>query len=566
MIVLGINSVYHESAAACVIDGRIVSSVEEERFNRYKHGKSAQVDNPHILPINSINFCLRDANLDFEDVDFIAFSFDPKLRIKSFNIDPISIPGDWGSIEGEKTFLLGLEQVKHSLNQSFTDQAAEKLIWVPHHLAHAASAFFPSGLKEAAVLVIDGIGENASSIMAYGHGNKLGILHEIQYPHSLGFLWEKLAQFLGFSEYDACKVMGLAAYGQNSTLGEAFSQFAQITDRGFTLEKDILRFRVDEFELLETLLGKRREKNDPIEQHHKDIAASLQAFTDRAVLHLVENLYRLCPSENLCYSGGVALNCVTNWLIKEKGPFPNIFIPPAPHDAGTATGAALYAYNTRSNQEKINILQLNPHTGPEFTTEEILLAIEESGLTARRSKDSAIEAGDLVADGKVVGWFQGRMEFGPRALGNRSLLADPRYHTTRELLNQKVKHREDFRPFGPSILAEEAEKWFEIGRTCESLKYMLFTCPVRPEKREKIPAVVHIDGTARIQLVEKQINPNYHRLIARFEQRTGVPVILNTSFNDSEPIVCSPHDAISTFKRTAIDVLIMEDFVIERKN
>ena len=566
MKILGINSVYHESAASCVIDGKIVSAVEEERFNRYKHGKPAHIDNSHVLPIHSINFCLKDANLNVEDIDLIAFSFDPKLRQKSFEIDPISIPGDWGSIKGEKTFLSSLEQVKLSLNHVLGDKSAEKLIWVPHHLAHAASAFFPSGWKEAAILVIDGIGENASSIGAYGHENRLGILHEIPYPHSLGFLWEKLSQFLGFSEYDACKVMGLAAYGQSKTRQAAFSQFAHITDKHFTLDKELLRFRVGEFEPLEALLGKSRKKNESIEQHHKDIAAALQVFTDRAVLRLVEELYRLCPSENLCYAGGVALNCVTNWLIKEKGPFKNIFIPTAPHDAGTAVGAALYTYHTRCNQPKIQIPQLTPYTGPEFTTEEILLAIEESGLTFRHSIDSAIEAADMVADGKVVGWFQGRMEFGPRALGNRSFLADPRYATTRELLNRKVKHREDFRPFGPSVLAEKAEQWFEIGRQSESLKYMLFTCPVRPEKREKIPAVIHIDGTARVQLVDRQLSPSYYRLIERFEQRTGVPVILNTSFNDSEPIVCSPKDAISTFKRTAIDALVMQDFVIERKN
>ena len=566
MKILGINSVYHESAASCVIDGQIVSAVEEERFNRYKHGKAARIDNPHILPVQSINFCLRDANLDIEDIDFIAFSFDPKLRQKSFEIDPISIPGDWGSIEGEKTFLSGLEQVKLSLNQALGDKAAEKLIWVPHHLAHAASAFFPSGLEKAAILVIDGIGENASSIAACGHDNRLSVLHEIQYPHSLGFLWEKLSQFLGFSEYDACKVMGLAAYGQSETMQAAFSQFAQITDKNFTLDKELLRFRVGEFELLEGLLSKSRKKNEPIEQHHKDIAAALQAFTDRAVLRLVQDLYSLYPSDNLCYAGGVALNCVTNWLIKEKGPFKNIFIPTSPHDAGTAVGAALYAYHTRCDRPKIHTPQLTPYTGPEFTTEEILLAIEESGLTFRRSQDSAVEAADMVADGKIVGWFQSRMEFGPRALGNRSLLADPRYATTRELLNQKVKHRENFRPFAPSVLAEVAEQWFEIGRQSESLKYMLFTCPVQPEKREKIPAVVHIDGTARVQLVDKQLNPGYHRLIERFEQRTGIPVILNTSFNDSEPIVCSPKNAISTFKSTAIDALVMQDFVIERKN
>jgi len=566
MIVLGINSVYHESAVCCLIDGQIVSAVEEERFNRQKHGKTAHVDNPHLLPIQSINFCLRDANLSLEDIDIIAFSFDTEVRRRNFEIDPISLSGDWGSIEGEKNFLLGLDMVKHSLNQALGDKAAEKLVWVPHHLSHASDAFFPSGFAEAAILVIDGIAENASSVMAYGKGDRVGILHEISYPHSLGFLWEKLSQLLGFSEYDACKVMGLAAYGQSETLQEAFSQFARITDKGFTLEKDILRFRVPEFELLEALLGKSRKKNQPIEKHHKDIAATLQTFTEQAVLRLVEDLYDLYPSENLCLAGGVALNCVTNWLIKEKGPFKNIFIPSAPHDAGTAIGAALYAYHTRSGKQTDPTQQLSPYTGPEYTQEEILQAISESGLTARRSSDSAEEAADMIADGKIVGWFQGRMEFGPRALGNRSLLADPRYASTRELLNQKVKHREDFRPFGPSILAEKASLWFDIGRPSKSLGYMLFTCPVRPEKREKIPAVVHVDGTARIQIVERESNPSYYRLIERFEQHTGVPVILNTSFNDSEPIVCSPKDAISTFKRTAIDALVMEDFIIERTN
>jgi len=566
MIVLGINSVYENSSACCVIDGRIVSAAEEERFNRQKHGKHALIDNPHVLPLHSINFCLRNANLSPEDIDLIAFSFDPKVREKSFEIDPLGRPGSRGTIEGQKKFRNALKQVKPSLNQALGDKAASKLVWVPHHLAHAADAFFSSGLPEAAILVIDGIGENATSTMAYGKGNRLNIVNEISYPHSLGFLWVKLSKFLGFSRHDACKVMGLAAYGQSSTLQAAFSQFARVTDFDFTLQIEILRFRLPEFDHLEALLGKSRKENEPIEQRHKDIAASLQAFNNEAVLGLVENLYHLCPSENLCLAGGVALNCVTNWLIKEKGPFKNIFISPAPNDAGTAVGAALYAYHTRSSGETYHTPQLNPYRGSEFTEEEILLAITQSGLTARRSIDSAIEAADMVADGKVVGWFQGRMEFGPRALGNRSLLADPRYATTRELLNQNVKHREDFRPFGPSVLAERASEWFEIGRPSESLKYMLFTCPVRSEKREKIPAVVHVDGTARVQLVERELNPSYHRLISRFEQRTGVPVILNTSFNDSEPIVCSPSDAISTFKRTAIDALVMQDFIIERKN
>ncbi len=566
MIVLGINCVYHESAASCIVDGRVVSAAEEERFNRYKHGKAARNDNAHILPLQAINFCLKNAKLDLADLDLIAISFDPKLRKKTFEVDSLATAGDWGSIEGENVFRQSLEQIECSLNEALGDGAVEKLIWVPHHLAHAASGFFPSGFSEAAILVIDGIGENASSIMAYGKGNKLKVARQISYPHSLGFLWEKLSEFLGFSEYDACQVMGLAAYGEKQALQAEFSKFARVTDEGFHLEKEVLCFRNSDFKELEALLGKSRKENEPIEERHKNIAACLQDFNNEAVMGLVRNLYHLCPSENLCLAGGVALNCVTNWLIKEKSPFKKIFIPPAPNDAGTAVGAALYAYHSRCSQAASPIAQLSPYMGPEFDREQILEAMAQSGLTWKRSVDSAIDAADMIADGKIVGWFQGPMEFGPRALGNRSLLGDPRSTATRDLFNQKVKHREDFRPFGPSVLAERAAEWFEIGCHSESLKYMLFTCPVRAEKRSKIPAVVHIDGTARVQVVEKELNPSYYRLIERFERRTGVPVILNTSFNDREPIVCSPFDAISTFKGTAIDVLFLQDFFVERKN
>ncbi|CAF1284963.1 unnamed protein product [Didymodactylos carnosus] len=436
MIVLGINSVYHESSASIVIDGRIVVAAEEERFNRYKHGKPANVDNPHLLPLQAIKFCLIDANLHPEDIDLIAFSFDPTLREKYFEFDSISLTGDWGSPEGEDVFRKGLDKVKISLTQVLGDKAAEKLVWVPHHLTHAASAVFPSGFPEAAVLVIDGIAENASTILGFYEKNKLEIIQEIHYPHSLGFLWEKLCQFLGFSEYDACKVMGLAAYGQGEILKETFSQLAQITDDGFILDKNILCFRVPEFKQLETLLGKRRKKDDPINEHHQNIAAALQAFTNEAVLFLVKRLYHLHPSDNLCLAGGVALNCVTNWLVKENGKFKTVFIPPAPHDGGTAIGAALYVYHTRTNPKISPALQLNPYTGPEFSTEEIRCAIEKSGLYGRISKDSAVEAADMIANGKIVGWFQNRMEFGPRALGNRSLLADPRHVATRDLLNR----------------------------------------------------------------------------------------------------------------------------------
>ncbi|MBW4571007.1 MAG: carbamoyltransferase [Tolypothrix carrinoi HA7290-LM1] len=565
MIVVGINSVYHESAASIVVDGKILAAAEEERFNRYKHGKPARADNPHILPVQSLEFCLKTANIKPEDIDLIAYSFDPKIFDKYAHIKPTLVSeGGLGSVEGDAKFRNCLDKVKTALGEVLGAEAAEKLVWISHHIAHAASAFFPSGYQESAILVIDGIAEKASSILAFDDGHGIKVKKEILYPHSLGFLWEQIAVHLGFSEYDAAKLMGLAAYGRPEMMDKALSQFAQVTDTGFNIEETI--FDWDDISTqLELFLGKHRKESDPIEDRHADITRSLQEFTNSAVMVLCQELYALYPSENLCLAGGVALNCVTNWLIKEKSPFKNVFIPPAAHDAGTAVGAALQVYHTHLNHTVSRTAQLNPYLGPEFSEAEILAAIEEAGLTAIRSADTPILAADAIAEGKVVGWFQNRMEFGPRALGNRSLLADPRHTTTRELLNRKVKHREDFRPFAPSILAEKASEWFEIGRWSESFKYMLFTCPVRAEKREKIPAVIHVDGTARVQVVDRELNPNYYQLIERFEDITGIPVVLNTSFNDSEPIVCSVKDAISTFKGTAIDVLVIQDFFIERK-
>jgi carbamoyltransferase len=565
MIVVGINSVYHESAASIVVDGIVVAAAEEERFNRYKHAKPPCSDNPHILPVQSLEFCLKTANVKPEDIDLIAYSFDPKVFDKYAHIKPTyTIEGGLGSIEGDAIFRNCLDKVKTSLGEILGSQAAEKLVWVPHHIAHAASAFFPSGYQESAILVIDGIAEKASSILAFDDGHGIKVKREILYPHSLGLLWEQIALNLGFSQYDAAKLMGLAAYGRPEIMDKTLSQFAQLTDTGFNIEETIFYWDGVSSQL-ELFLGQHRKEGDPIEDRHVDLTRSLQEFTDSAVMILCQELYSLYPSENLCLAGGVALNCVTNWLIKEKSPFKNIFIPPAAHDAGTAVGAALQVYHTHVKRQASRTAQLNPYLGPEFSEAEILAAIEEAGLTAIRSADTPILAADAIAEGKVVGWFQNRMEFGPRALGNRSLLADPRHANTRELLNRKVKHREDFRPFAPSVLAEKAAEWFELGRWSESLKYMLFTCPVRPEKREKIPAVIHVDGTARVQVVDKELNPNYYQLIERFEEITGIPVVLNTSFNDSEPIVCSPKDAISTFKGTAIDVLVIQDFFIERK-
>jgi carbamoyltransferase len=313
------------------------------------------------------------------------------------------------------------------------------------------------------------------------------------------------------------------------------------------------------------LLGPKREPDDEILAQHMHFAAALQDVTNAAVLALVRRLERSVKSRRLCVAGGVALNCVTNDLIRQASAFSDIFIPSAPHDAGTAIGAAL-AVHCAERGVRPPPSGATPYLGPEFNEREVLAAVKAAGLTPRRCKNTAREAADMIADGNIVGWFQGRMEFGPRALGNRSLLADPRRPDTRAILNRRVKHREDFRPFAPSVLAEHADEWFDVGSHLASHEYMLFACPAKADRRDRIPAVLHLDGTARVQIVPRTANPRFHELISRFFERTGVPIVLNTSFNDSEPIVCTPAHAIATFRKTGIDALFMGDICLTSQN
>lgn len=562
MKVLGINSVYHESSAALTIDGHVAAAIEEERLIRYKHGKSASVGTAHLLPINAIQQCLEIACIDISEVDFIAYSFCPQKRSKEFQIDSISLEGDWGSVQGEMIFQQSLSQVQGELIKLFGPLNV-RLVWVPHHECHAASTFYPTGWDSAAILVADGIGENASTVIAYGNGPRIRSIKSVHYPYSLGFLWEKMSQYLGFTEYDACKVMGLAAYGDPQRFKEAFEKLACLTNDGFFIDKEIIQYRVPNFQPLEMLFGPR---------HHTlgqgcidiaaDVAAALQEFTNKSMLHLAEIAHTLTDSNKLCLAGGVALNCVSNFFVKEHSPFEEIYIPPGTHDSGTAIGAALKVHHDRTQTK--GSFQLTPYLGPDYDDLDYQVPIHEAGLQPKFTRNIALETARLIAAGKIVAWFQGRMEFGPRALGNRSLLADPRNPEMREILNQKVKHREDFRPFAPSVLASEAHNWFELGQFSHSLKYMLFTCPASPSKRDEIPAVLHVDGTARVQLVYPETNPRYHKLIEEFFNLTEVPILLNTSFNDSEPIICSPKDAVATFMKIRIDILVLGNYIIER--
>ena len=552
MNILGINSVFHESAAALVCDGEVVAACEEERFTRIKHAKEPRVDNPQVLPEQAIAFCLDHAGLGAREIDRVAYSFDPELRRETFRADW------WFDPRWEPTFLQHLEKVGDTADTILGRRAGRKLTFVPHHVAHAASAYYPSGFDPAAILVIDGIGEACCSTLLLGEGAGIRTIETFSYPHSLGFMWEQLSSHLGFSKYDASKVMGLAAYGDPDAFKRQFTSIIRIGDEDYAVDGDTLGIRSRDPTKLEALLGPVRKAGAEILQRHKDIAATLQVVTDAAVMALLRRLKRATSVERLCVAGGVALNCVTNELMRTSGTFSEVFIPCAPHDAGTAIGAAL-AVHCAGRKARPRPSGATPYLGPQFDERAVMAAIRAAGLTPRRTKSAGRDAADLIADGNIVGWFQGRMEMGPRALGNRSLLADPRRPDTRDIINRRIKHREDFRPFAPSVLAEHAAEWFDMGPPSASDEYMLFACPAKADRRERIPAVLHQDGTGRVQLVRRESSPRYHQLISHFHARTGVPLVLNTSFNDNEPIVCTPEQAIATFRKTGIDALFMGD-------
>ena len=555
MNILGINSVYHESAAALLVDGALVAAVEEERFNRIKHGKSAEFDNPHQMPERAIRFCLNHAGLAAGDIDHVAYSFNPQLRRTQYR-------AEWWDPRLEETFRLRLGQVRGAAEELLGRPLRQTFHFVPHHMAHAASAYFPSGFDRAAILSIDGIGEAAGTFLAKAVGTRIQPVETFDYPHSLGFLWEVISAHLGFSHYDASKVMGLAAYGNPEIFRRKLQPALRVGEEDYTVSPEFLTTNPNLFTKLDAVFGPSRYMDAEILPRHADVAAALQEATNAAVLALVRRLKRKVPFDKLCIAGGVALNCTTNELVRQSGEFSDVFIPSAPHDAGTAIGAAfaVHCAKQKSPPERGNA---TPYLGPAFNRHEILAAVKSAGLTPRRSKSAARDAADMIADGKIVAWFQGRMEFGPRALGNRSLLADPRRPDMRTILNQKVKHREDFRPFAPSVMAEHADEWFEIGGAhSTSHDFMLFAPAVKAAQRDRIPAVVHQDGTARVQLVSRESNPDFHELISCFFARTGVPLVINTSFNDSEPIVCTPTDAIVTFRKSGIDALFMGDVVL----
>jgi carbamoyltransferase len=564
LTVLGVNAVYHESSVAIVVDGKLLFAIEEERLNRVKHAKPANLDNPHLLPHLAINECLAKAGITLGQVDVIAVSFNPiKRLVRHRNLNEACEPEGWGTEIGEQKYFDRIMTIPRQLTeQGFVGQ----FMWVDHEMAHAASAFYPSGFDEAAIISIDGIGEFESASLGEGKNRSITFNSVVDYPNSIGFLWEKFSKFLGFSEYDACKVMSVASFGNPEVYAKTFEDLARISGNGFVLDAKTLNFRFEDYSALESLFNiKKRNSNDQLLEVHYNIAAALQQTTTKILLHLCETVYAKTKSKNLCMAGGVALNCVANTILFEQGPFENIYIQPAANDAGTALGCAFYAYNLIMQPESIkNQKQEHTYLGSSFDNNQILTEIKSANAFYLKLDNIEVEVAKLITQGKVIGWFQGAMEFGPRALGNRSLLADPRNVDMVRYLNVLVKHREDHRPFCPSVLTEHANEWFNIKKEAEASRYMLMAYPVRKDKIDKIPAVVHVDGTSRIQRVDAQTNPKYHRLISEFYKLTGVPVVLNTSFNDREPVVCTPKDAIKTVLRTNIDYLAIGDYLVAK--
>jgi carbamoyltransferase len=563
--VLGISCYYHDSGAALVRDGELIAAAEEERFNRQKHFND--------FPEQAIAYCLKEAGITIDQVDHIGFYEKPLVK---FNRILESVLACWPAsyLAWLKAMPLWLghrlrigPEIQRKLG---TDQ---NILFCQHHLSHAASAFLVSPFEEAAVITADGVGEWTSTAWGTGRGNRIEITKELRFPHSVGLLFSAITAYLGFRVNDAeWKVMGLAPYGQ-PTYVDRFREVVDIKDDGSIRLN--LRYFSHGYSTSRTfnsrweeLFGQpQRPRESELTDFHRDIAHSGQKIVEEIMVKMASHVHRQTGLKNVCLAGGVGLNCVANWRILQESGFENIFIQPAAGDSGGALGTAFYIYNSVLDNPRTFRME-HGCWGPSFSNAEIEGVLREAGANYTRieSEPELLEqTARMIADGKVVGWFQGRLEFGPRALGARSLLADPRNPKTKDLINSKVKFREAFRPFAPSVLKEKAPEYFEVPPGMD-LPYMLLVPKVRADKHSVIPAVTHEDGTGRVQTVTEEQNGIYYRLIRAFESLTGVPVVVNTSFNvRGEPIVCTPHDAYNTFVNTGIDALVLGNCVVTEK-
>jgi carbamoyltransferase len=578
MHILGINAYHGNASAALVSDGRLVAAVEEERFNRVKYAAG--------FPAAAIRYCLQTAGISLAEVDHVAVPRNPWARLGTKLLYALKMPS---FARGRAKVLARFVGIPDALAQAF-DAAPEKIRAkfhrVEHHQAHLASTFFVSPFDQAALLSADGLGDFASTMWGTGQGNRMSIAGSIAFPHSLGMYYTGVSQYLGFRKFgDEYKVMGLAAYGEPAYL-EEFRQIVRTNGGiGFRLGLDYFQHhrtgpemtwsdagKTPELGLMFSgymakRLGPARDPASPVEKPQRDAAASLQARLEEVLFGMLRALHARTGLKAVCLAGGVAFNCVANGKIFEETPFEQIFVQPAAGDAGLAVGAAYFVHHQVLGQPRSFVMD-NAYWGPGYSPEKIRSAVaasrlREEGMEIAELPEEQIakEAAKSIAAGKILGWFQGRAEWGPRALGNRSIVADPRRAGMKEILNARIKHREMFRPFAPSILAEATADFFERSN---SSPFMTQAYSVRPEKRAAIPAPTHVDGTGRLQTVTREANPRYWRLIREFGNLTGVPVLLNTSFNDNEPIVCRPEEAIECFLRTKMDALVLGDFLVRK--
>lgn len=569
MYTLGINAAFHDCSACLVEDGVVIAAAEEERFTRVKHGKRPLPFTVWQLPFHAIAGCLRSAGIGMRDISHVAYSYDPALQLGAMAgaasialpLEPSAQPSDWLSpwdplalsyvVNAPRQLRSGAPHHLAPLFNTGDSGPAYRWHFVEHHLAHEASAFLAAPFDECAVLVMDGRGEQACTSFGAWRDGRYQRIGQVDYPHSLGLLYEDITSHLGFlRSSDEYKVMALASFG---------------TPRYAAQFNEVVRYRGEgRYEVLPTdwtaLLGPAREPGSALEPRHADIARSLQLVVEDTVLRIAAWLHARSGARQLAMAGGVALNCVMNARLLAEGPFEAIWVQPAAGDAGTALGAALWVdASERPNAPRWRME--HAFFGPEYPEQGIEALLREAKLAYRRPADIVAETAQLLTQNKVVGWFQGRMEFGPRALGSRSILASPIDPSMQERLNQ-IKDREDFRPVAPVVLEEAAADWF-VGAGCSP--FMLFVYGVRPEKADKIPAVRHVDGTARIQTINRNQHALYYDLVRAFGQLTGVPVLVNTSFNTrGEPIVCTPRDALESFCTTALDVLAIGPFLLEK--
>jgi carbamoyltransferase len=574
MYILGINA-YHGDSSACLLkDGVVVCATEEERLRRVKHWAG--------FPSESIKFCLEDEGISIEQVDYITISRDLRAnrykKILYFLTHLVSLPAIFDRLLNFKKVNSLKNEFSNLFNIPISCIKAE-IYNIEHHRSHMASSFFASPFERSAVLSIDGFGDFTSTMTAIGEGSEFKVLKQLNYPHSLGIFYTAVTQFLGFSDYgDEYKVMGLSSYGKPKYL-EELEQMISLKDDGFfKLENRYFRHFNEGVDMQwqsgkptigsifnkhwDDLLGKSRKKGDILEQWHIDLATSTQRLTEKVIFHILESLHKETGCDNICISGGVAQNSVANGKILDNTSFKNIYIPSAGHDAGTSIGSALYLYNQILGKDRMPKID-SAYLGCKFSNDDIIKILDNEKVRYIILSDDDLfdRVSEKLVLGGVVGWFQGRSEFGPRALGHRSILVDPRRKDAKELLNNRIKKRESFRPFAPSILKEAIPEYFSKNSL---VPFMEMVLDIKKNKHKEIPAVTHVDGTGRLQSVDKDVSPRYYKLISKFAEKTGVPILLNTSFNENEPIVNNPKEALDCFLRTKMDMLVMENIIVER--